>query len=345
MPVTIDNLTTQPSFTDALTIQPSNFEAITFSVFNSPCEVEVWNAPQGRYQQGDWGGTLLVAPGQTTLGRCGGVRFRTNPRAAKAIIAVSSGAGGSFTIAGDYTSILIVGTLFNVTGSTGNDGTYTIAGLALVGSDTVVTVAETVPDSTADGLLLPASQIIVYAWKDDEPVISGSVAPAGNLSGAGGFSPFSPPTPAASGIQFDTTPQAGEFLEVETGGPGVTPFGTTIDLHDESGDGVSLRSVGTVNLIGVSLDLTGTSHFTLLSTGSDDSLIESGDGDLSVQSSGGDIIMLTGAGGSPGLVNVQNNMRINGLSLGFFGANVPQQATPVTLGDVIALLQAYGLCP
>lgn len=42
-------------------------------------------------------------------------------------------------------------------------------------------------------------------------------------------------TPAGGGIQFDTFPQAGEWLFVETTGPGTTPFGFGIELKPSDG--------------------------------------------------------------------------------------------------------------
>ena len=38
----------------------------------------------------------------------------------------------SFTIVGDFTSIFTTGFVFEVVGSTGNDGTYTVVGLSLI---------------------------------------------------------------------------------------------------------------------------------------------------------------------------------------------------------------------
>jgi hypothetical protein len=59
---------------------------------------------------------------------------------------------------------------------------------------------------------------------------------------------------------------------------------------------------------------------------------------------GGSITLTVGAavsGGTTGAVNICTAITQR---LGFFGVTaVAQQATPVTLADVIALLQAYGL--
>ena len=65
-----------------------------------------------------------------------------------AIASVSSGDGGTFA-AGSLVVPLQTGDRFAVTGSTGNDGLYTVASYA----DPTITVVETIPDATADGRL------------------------------------------------------------------------------------------------------------------------------------------------------------------------------------------------
>jgi hypothetical protein len=44
------------------------------------------------------------------------------------------------------------------------------------------------------------------------------------------------------GIMFDTDPQAGGWLEVETDGPGTTEAGYGIELFDASGNGIDLTA-------------------------------------------------------------------------------------------------------
>ncbi len=56
----------------------------------------------------------------------------------------------TFTIAGDHEDDF-KGGLFTVSDSTGNDGIYTLVGVAVDGGDTTLFVAETIPDGTADG--------------------------------------------------------------------------------------------------------------------------------------------------------------------------------------------------
>ena len=55
-----------------------------------------------------------------------------------------------FTADGDYV-YLIEGDEITISGSTGNDGTYTIASLTLSGGDTIIEVEEVIPDATIDG--------------------------------------------------------------------------------------------------------------------------------------------------------------------------------------------------
>ena len=66
------------------------------------------------------------------------------------IIGVSTGSE-TFTVANDHRSKIRVGDTFRVSGSTGNDGTFTVASVTLVGGDTVIAVNEDVTDSTVDG--------------------------------------------------------------------------------------------------------------------------------------------------------------------------------------------------
>jgi len=67
--------------------------------------------------------------------------------------AVSTGSK-TFTITGlDRTGYFVAGVQFTVASSTGNDGTYTVVSSTLSGSDTVITVSETIADATADGTI------------------------------------------------------------------------------------------------------------------------------------------------------------------------------------------------
>lgn len=71
----------------------------------------------------------------------------------RSIVAVATGAGGTVSIAGDHTAEFAAGTDFNITGSTGNDGGYTVASVTYTGGNTVITVEkdQTISNATADG--------------------------------------------------------------------------------------------------------------------------------------------------------------------------------------------------
>lgn len=61
-----------------------------------------------------------------------------------------------FTVAGDHTANLPVGGSITITGSTGNDGTYTIVSAAFSSGSTNIVVSQVIPDPTADGTLAAA---------------------------------------------------------------------------------------------------------------------------------------------------------------------------------------------
>lgn len=63
-----------------------------------------------------------------------------------------SPASRTFTVAGDQTGSFPSGSDFTVSGSTGNNGSYTIVSASYT-SATTITVADTIPDSTADGTI------------------------------------------------------------------------------------------------------------------------------------------------------------------------------------------------
>jgi len=89
-----------------------------------------------------------------------------------AVTAISTGAGGTFTVAGNVSSRLTVGTRFTIDGSSNNDKVWNIAGVTYdsVGNTTTLTVAsgETV-GAVADGTILPYDLIL-------RPEVSVSVA-------------------------------------------------------------------------------------------------------------------------------------------------------------------------
>jgi hypothetical protein len=79
----------------------------------------------------------------------------------------------------------------------------------------------------------------------------------GTVIAAGGsatvtFAPFlrgQTSSPSGGGIQFDTQPQAGQFLYVESDGPAHTSDFYGIELKDTSGNGIGLETNGGVYLV------------------------------------------------------------------------------------------------
>lgn len=67
------------------------------------------------------------------------------------ITACVAGASGTFTMAGDVRKLFDVASAFTVTGSASNNGSYTVASVALVAGSTVVTITGSVPSGTAGG--------------------------------------------------------------------------------------------------------------------------------------------------------------------------------------------------
>lgn len=78
------------------------------------------------------------------------------------IVAVSTGSN-TFSISGKRGGLFIVGQTFTVSGSTGNDGDYTVTGVAYdtANDRTVITVASVV-DATADGIIYTKKHTIYF---------------------------------------------------------------------------------------------------------------------------------------------------------------------------------------
>jgi hypothetical protein len=77
--------------------------------------------------------------------------FPVDPGSTIAIAAVSVVAEGSFSIAGDKTADIVDGSIFEVSGSTGNDGTYTVTSTSYSAPNTIIVPNTTPADGTADG--------------------------------------------------------------------------------------------------------------------------------------------------------------------------------------------------
>ncbi len=67
----------------------------------------------------------------------------------------------TFKFLGDATAYFLAGDSIEVTGSTGNDGTYTVASSLFSTGKTSVIVEEAIPDSTADGDILHGDKLAI----------------------------------------------------------------------------------------------------------------------------------------------------------------------------------------
>jgi hypothetical protein len=162
----------------------------------------------------------------------------------------------------------------------------------------------------------------------------------------------SSPAPSGSGIQFDTSPQSGDWLDIETTGTDASGLGVNIA---DTGGGVSIGSTGgPLTLGGVQ---TGSSGYGV-QVASDGGLIDVYNiGDIRIETHGGELtlftlqntVVLSGADTSVtitcGIEAMIKAMREFGTpKLGFFGtAPAAQPASGGTLAGVIAGLVALGL--
>lgn len=90
------------------------------------------------------------------------------------IVGVNTGTP-SFDITMPSTEVFVPGTTFTVTGSTGNDGTYTVVSVAdIVGPAVRVTVVEPIPSAVADGQAnVPPYQLMNKPYTDQLRIASG----------------------------------------------------------------------------------------------------------------------------------------------------------------------------
>lgn len=108
------------------------------------------------------------------------------PDAEAAITGVDDTAG-TFTVGGDVSALLATGDIFTVTGSTGNDGEYTVDSISYDSNndETTITVKETISDSTADGKVIGVVEGMLFRndiRKIDPPSLI--VAPKGKETNA-----------------------------------------------------------------------------------------------------------------------------------------------------------------
>jgi hypothetical protein len=69
----------------------------------------------------------------------------------------------TITVIGDHTTTMGTGETLQISGSTGNDGSYTSTGATLSGGNTEVVVSEAIPDGTADGTLYTEAMLYIDA--------------------------------------------------------------------------------------------------------------------------------------------------------------------------------------
>lgn len=100
------------------------------------------------------------------------------------ITAVNQGTK-TFTASIDITTNLVIGLSWEVQGSTGNDGTYTVASFALNGSETDIVVTQAIPDATADGFVTSYG-VMAIAGNHVAEFIDGLFVVAANTGGLNG---------------------------------------------------------------------------------------------------------------------------------------------------------------
>jgi len=82
----------------------------------------------------------------------------TDPNTSTAVAAVDTGSD-TVAIAGDLTAIIVDNSFIEITGSTGNDGTYVVASTTFSSPNTDITVAGDITDATVDGN-------VTYNWTE-----------------------------------------------------------------------------------------------------------------------------------------------------------------------------------
>jgi hypothetical protein len=97
------------------------------------------------------GNSLTAVAGARTPGSDD---FNGSLGVAEAIVAVdNAGFNNEFEIAGDFTDDLTAGSIITISGSTANDGSYTVDFSFFSGGNTVIGVVEDIPDATVDGAI------------------------------------------------------------------------------------------------------------------------------------------------------------------------------------------------
>jgi hypothetical protein len=70
--------------------------------------------------------------------------------------------GGTITIAGDHAAVLTAAGAFSVTGSTGNDGSFSVVSATFAAGSTTIDAGGPLFDATADGDVIVCGQPVVY---------------------------------------------------------------------------------------------------------------------------------------------------------------------------------------
>lgn len=119
------------------------------------------------------------------------------------------------SIAGDQTSFMAAGDVFTITGSTGNDGTYTIDSVSFTVTTDIITI-ETLPDATADGnVKIPLTIPTIYDEADLKKIRYRQSADVAFL-----FHPDLQPRELRRLAGDDTLPATWQFTEFDfTDGP------------------------------------------------------------------------------------------------------------------------------
>lgn len=90
-----------------------------------------------------------------------------------AIVAVDT-TNNVVSVSGDHTSVLSSEDSFDIIGSTGNDGTYTVSSISYDGTNTNITTNESISDSTADGSIITHKTAYIVAVSEEATAADGS---------------------------------------------------------------------------------------------------------------------------------------------------------------------------
>jgi len=218
-----------------------------------------------------------------------------------------------------------------VVGNGTSSARFTMPGNVAIKVESVVATVNnaSASDVTPEVTIRDQSGVVIGTNKQGESIPAGDTGTATFALRLGGGSA------TTTGFIRYKFVNVGDWLVVETTAAG--PFGPGIYLQSSSGMQTFVLSgdyfVNTSNGL-IDLD-TGGGNFIAATAG----------GTMTLSTGGGNMTLDSGFSGET-MSLVTSDLSVQNGKLGFFGVTtVVQQATPVTLADVIALLQAYGLCP